>query len=374
MSTTSIVYYPGPWHVGGAESYVLNIARGLGAFGDVAILSGSRADSAVLRKLRLPTGFDPEWRVTRTCNQSSVNRLARDADVFVNCSPWDYPRPPGDAASAIIAYYAPEIHNSSTPIRLAKRAASRLLERPIWPTPCTAIGRYDEVLCVSKWTAELAVRRWGRAAGVFYPAVRPIPPRAKEPLILTVGRIGAGGTRKGHAALIEAFLRLKLDGWRLAVAGAVNYTGSRDVVQAWRSELNGSAVEIIANPASEELESLYGRASLYWHGAGFGAMPGSVGREHFGISVVEAMSAGAVPLAFGGGGVREIVTDGVDGVLWRTLDDLIEATRGLASDEGSSGRLRAAATARARFFDVDQHDRRLHELLLGNLRQSSEPR
>jgi glycosyltransferase involved in cell wall biosynthesis len=234
----------------------------------------------------------------------------------------------------------------------------------VWPAPLQAIARYDKVLCVSRWTAQLAVQRWGRPADVFYPAVRPVAPRPKERLVLTVGRIAAGGTRKGHADLISAFRRLDLDGWRLAVAGAVNYAESSAVIDEWRRDLDGTAVEIVANPTKDQLEELYGRASLYWHGAGFGATSGSIGREHFGISVVEAMSAGAVPLAFEGGGVREIVTDGADGVLWSTLDELIEGTRRLALDDEAMQRLRAAAADRARHFGIEQHDRRVEELLI----------
>ncbi len=364
MTRTSAVYYPGPWHVGGAESYVLNIGRALAAHGPVSILSISRPEPSVLEKLRLPEAFDPEWRLG-PCSQSSVREMASGADIFVNCSPWDYPVPPSGALSALVAYYAPELRDVAAPGRLARRAAALLQAgRRVWPAPRAAISRYDRVLGVSQWTAQLIAERWGREAGVFYPAVRPVPARAKERLILTVGRIAAGGTRKGHLDLVDAFLRSGLEGWRLAVAGAVNYVESNAAVEAWRQELEGAPVDLVANPTKEQLEDLYGRASLYWHGAGFGAPSGSVGREHFGISVVEAMSAGAVPVAFQGGGVREIVTSGVDGVLWSTLDDLIEATTRLARDDGERERLRRAATERASYFGIEQHDRRVEELLV----------
>lgn len=76
------------------------------------------------------------------------------------------------------------------------------------------------------------------------------------------------------------------------------------------------------------------------------------------------MSAGAVPVAFAGGGVREIVTGGEDGLLWSTLDDLIAATARLAQDEGERDRLRRAATARAALFGIEQHDRRVEDQLV----------
>lgn len=363
--TASVVYYPGPWHVGGAESYALNVARALGTLGNVAIVSSTKPERALLDKLRLPGEFDPEWRLAPTCHQAAVNRLARGADVFVSCSPWDYPVPPRGATSALVAYYAPELRPVGAPERAVRGVAARLLRhRRIWPDPLGMVARYDRVLCVSQWTARLAEQRWNRSAEVFYPAVRPVPALPKERLILSVGRIAAGGTRKGHAELIKAFTRMDLRGWRLAVAGAVNYEETKAVIDGWRRELEGSDVEIVANPTSGDLEDLYGRASIYWHGAGFGATPGSIGREHFGISVVEAMSAGAVPLAFEGGGVREIVTSDADGWLWNTLDELIEVTQRLARDADALGRLRAAARVRAEVFGIDQHDRRVRDLLV----------
>lgn len=363
--TSSIVYYPGPWHVGGAESYALNITRALGAFGPVAVISGSRPDDEILEKLRLPHDFAPEWRLARACNQASVNKLARGADIFVNCSAWDYPVPPRDSLSALVAYYTPELRTLSGPTKVARGLAAKVLRRRrLWPAPREAIARYSKILCVSQWTQQLAVERWGRSAEVFYPAVRPVPARPKERVILTVGRIGAGGTRKAHADLIDAFLALDLEGWRLCIAGAVNYEATNAIVETWRRNLKGLEVEIVADPSKEVLEDLYGRASIYWHGAGFGAAPGSIGREHFGISVVEAMSAGAVPVAFEGGGVREIVTRGQDGELWSTANELIEATRRLAHDDETTGRLRRGARARAEYFGIEQHDRRVRDQLV----------
>ncbi len=50
-----------------------------------------------------------------------------------------------------------------------------------------------------------------------------------------------------------------------------------------------------------ELADLYARASIFWHAAGLGedAEDDPNRMEHFGISIVEAMSAGAVPVVLG---------------------------------------------------------------------------
>ena len=55
----------------------------------------------------------------------------------------------------------------------------------------------------------------------------------------------------------------------------------------------------------EELARLYGRASGFIH----------VGEEDFGITMVEALAAGAPVVALDAGGARDIVRNGVDGVL-----------------------------------------------------------
>ena len=55
--------------------------------------------------------------------------------------------------------------------------------------------------------------------------------------------------------------------------------------------------------------------------------------EHFGIAVVEAMAAGAVPVVFAAAGPAEIVRHGVDGFHWKTLDELQSFTRQLMNDE-----------------------------------------
>ena len=88
------------------------------------------------------------------------------------------------------------------------------------------------------------------------------------------------------------------------------------------------------NSASEELRELYRKAAIYWHATGyaFDADDYPFKQEHFGISTVEAMSAGAVPVVYATGGQKEIVTDEVDGYWWTDIDRLMNQTRRLAQD------------------------------------------
>ena len=94
-----------------------------------------------------------------------------------------------------------------------------------------------------------------------------------------------------------------------------------------------------------ELADLYGRASIFWHAAGLGEDteddPNRM--EHFGISIVEAMSAGAVPVVLGEAGPAEIVEPGRSGRHYTDLDDLVAQTVDLIADPDELARLSAGA-------------------------------
>jgi glycosyltransferase involved in cell wall biosynthesis len=99
---------------------------------------------------------------------------------------------------------------------------------------------------------------------------------------------------------------------------------------------------------------LYRDAAIYWHANGLQAdlERGPEKAEHFGISIVEAMSAQCVPFAFNAGGPREIITHGADGFLYDTTDSLVELTLDLLGDNGAARRVamgRAAGKTAERY-------------------------
>lgn len=75
--------------------------------------------------------------------------------------------------------------------------------------------------------------------------------------------------------------------------------------------------------------------------------------ESFGLAALEAMACGTVPLAFAAGGLPEVITDGVDGLLLPPHDDvaMAKAATSLLADPGRLARMGEAArqSASARF-------------------------
>lgn len=67
------------------------------------------------------------------------------------------------------------------------------------------------------------------------------------------------------------------------------------------------------------VQNALAEASSYWHAKG-GGVNAALEREkceHCGISIVEAISAGCVPVVYGEGGPKEIVERGVSGFFGR---------------------------------------------------------
>jgi glycosyltransferase involved in cell wall biosynthesis len=108
-------------------------------------------------------------------------------------------------------------------------------------------------------------------------------------------------------------------------------------------------VELLGWVSREELARLYSRAEGFVH----------IGEEDFGITMVEALAAGTPVVALNAGGARDIVRDGVDGILIEhaELDELRQAVRSLADREWDP----AALVVRARSFSSERFVERLRE-------------
>ena len=101
----------------------------------------------------------------------------------------------------------------------------------------------------------------------------------------------------------------------------------------------------------EELVELYRGATGFLH----------IGEEDFGISMVEALAAGAPVIALDAGGARDIVRDGVDGAL--IAEPTVAALRAAVEQVAAKEWDREALTARAAEFSRQRFSARMRELL-----------
>jgi len=236
--------------------------------------------------------------------------------------------------------------------------------------PADYLATYQQIVSISEFTRRWVWRRWGRQSHVIYPPVA-FPPDGgpKEPLILSVGRFFDQdcGHSKKQLEMVRAFRTLVaqgLTGWKLHLVGGCQQSHA-EYLERVRAEATGLPVQFHIDAPGKELLDLYSRASIYWHAAGFGESerrhPERL--EHFGISTVEAMAAGAVPIVVGKAGQGEIVQHDVNGYHFRSLEHLVARTRQVAQDAGLRQRLAAAARERANEYSTRRFAARVRALV-----------
>jgi glycosyltransferase involved in cell wall biosynthesis len=188
---------------------------------------------------------------------------------------------------------------------------------------------------------------------------------AVKPFILSVGRFFAGQHNKRHLAMIAAFRRLidgGLRGWDLHLVGGLT-PGPEHAryLEQVRAAARGYPIHIEVGLPFADLVTRYQTAAIYWHAAGYGEDEDRrpITAEHFGITTVEAMAGGCVPVVIAHGGQVELVTHGVNGYLWRTLDELCTYTQALIGDPARRAQMAEVAKASAGRFDEAHFAERL---------------
>ena len=158
--------------------------------------------------------------------------------------------------------------------------------------------------------------------------------------LLFVGRLDE---RKGFPTAVEAFRHLARtrDDLRLVVAGD---GPDRAVLEGLAPELR-ERITMLGSVPNVDLPPIHAACDLF--------LGASVGGESFGVVLVEAMAAGLPVVASDIPGYREVVRDGVDGLLVPPRDPAAAAVAVMRIlDNAALGeRLRAAGVERARTYD-----------------------
>ncbi|MEX2012943.1 MAG: glycosyltransferase family 4 protein [Candidatus Levyibacteriota bacterium] len=233
------------------------------------------------------------------------------------------------------------------------------------------IRRISKIFYNSNYTREFVDKTFGVKGVVLYP---PIDIKAKgikkENIILTVGRF------RGKDLPLDDFKKLKvmidsfkemvekgLKGWKFIVVTGFSKEYEEDFEKI-KGLASGFPIEFLLNKPIDELWDIYSRAKIYWHAAGYGedlsVHPEYA--EHFGISTVEAMGAGTVPVVISAGGQKEIV-DEKSGFLWNTLEELKNKAEKLIEDEPLLEKMSESARKRAQIFAGDRFCEELNKII-----------
>ncbi len=177
----------------------------------------------------------------------------------------------------------------------------------------------------------------------------------KEPIILNVGRFFSHLHSKRQDILVDIFRRLRdkypqrTKDWKLVLIGNVEDKEFADKVEQEAKDLN---VVIKHDVSRQELIKWYKKSSIYWHGTGYRVNPQKEPEkvEHFGITTVEAMAAGNVPVVIGKGGQLEVVGSNLEKWTWLTKRDCVKKTGQLIRNQELRQKLQAQAQQQADQF------------------------
>ncbi len=228
------------------------------------------------------------------------------------------------------------------------------------------------VVCNSKFTKSYIDKTFHIDSHVLYPPVEinTYIKTKKENIILNVGRFGiqqSGSSFKKQDVLAEVFVRMVkngLTGWKLVFVMNVSEK-DLGIANEFKKKYSKYPILFHINQSNDTVWEMYRKAKIYWHAAGFGEniLKNPDRAEHFGMSTVEAMGAGAVPVVYGAGGQVEIINSSEVGMIWNTEEELIANTLEIIKNVKKWENISSGAKKRAGDFSKEKFCESLHKIL-----------
>lgn len=204
--------------------------------------------------------------------------------------------------------------------------------------------RFNIIFANSNFTSHWIKKYWKLNSTVLYPPVKLIENKnniIKENIICSVGRFFTHGHGKKQEIMVQAFKKMVdggLKGWELHLAGGLSKDKeSTEFAQSLQKMAKKYPIYFHFNQSRDFIENIYIKSKIYWHAAGFGENPNKkpIKFEHFGITPIEAMSAGCIPVLYNGGGLP----DSIDSLqlnpteyIFNTIPELMNKTNKIIID------------------------------------------
>jgi len=307
---TAWIYTPYDIRIGGGERYILALARVISDYFEVWLLTKQQISRARVAMTMDDLAIQPGRLHVATMEASA--RWLRP-ELFISMG--------NEIEPPVPACGRHNIYHCQFPFPVHQTGQFSM----------NRIAGYDAFLVNSRFTADnilrlLEIYGIGKCqVHVVYPPValpskveqkKLLASKAKhqaELSVLNIGRFIALGHNKRQDVVLEVAEHAKRHDLpvHFELYGALS-SDAQDV--DWFTEQMKRArdvkAKIEANVSRAHLEAAMVRASLYIHPCGYGCYPGIYPEriEHFGITVVEAMGYGAIPLVYEWGGPAETVT------------------------------------------------------------------
>lgn len=187
---------------------------------------------------------------------------------------------------------------------------------------------YNKIVSISAYTAKWVESFWNLESDIIHPPVNIrnfISNAKKKKWIVSIGRFFVSGHNKNQLEMVQAFKKIskQIPDWELHLIGSVDDAPThREYYQSVLSAAKGYPIFIHKDIPFEDLKNILSQSSIYWHAAGLTVNENTDPEklEHFGLTIIEAMASGCVPMVVNKGGPKEIAIN--TGVTWESLEDL----------------------------------------------------
>ncbi len=223
---------------------------------------------------------------------------------------------------------------------------------------------WKNIMVNSEYTKDWVRNYWKREATVFYPPIE-IPTSLNQTRnldLVCIGRFNNGKRSKRQDIVIAVFKDLIAMGYAGINLHVLGYVQDEGYLNKLKETAVGFPVFFYGNCPNLKRVEILNQSALFISACGYenneNAAPMLV--EHYGISVVEAMSQGCIPVVVGKGGHNETVDHGKNGYHWNTKEELQLVLIKLLENKELRAEMRAEAYLKSRQYSFDK----LEETLL----------
>lgn len=226
--------------------------------------------------------------------------------------------------------------------------------------------RINKIICNSQFTKNIIDNEFGVESTILYPpvAVEKFKAKKKQNLILSVARFSNLMQSKRQDVIIDTFINFDKSnsGYNLILAGGTEVGAN---IKDLEKRSKGYPIKIIKSPDFKTLKNLYAIAKIFISASGYQINENSEPQkvEHFGITVVESMAAGCVPIIYNAGGHKEIIKNNVNGFLWNDTGELYRYIKKIFEDEKLRKQMAKNASESSQKFSYENFEKNLQTLI-----------
>jgi glycosyltransferase involved in cell wall biosynthesis len=158
----------------------------------------------------------------------------------------------------------------------------------------------------------------------------------------------------------------EMKGYELVLAGGLeNKKTHLDYIDKIKDVSKGYPIKIALNISWDDLLETFAKAEIFWHAAGFGEDENKHPEkfEHFGITTVEAMAAGCIPIVINKGGQKEIIKEAENGFKFESFNELKEKTLQAIKNPEELSIMREMGKKDSKMFSNEVFEKNLLEII-----------